>query len=147
MALPSGCGTIFDDQRQEGSSCLSGGLDSASTLTLVFSFCRLLFEEIGLGNLTVLEKIRQVANNPELSPNSPQDIMKEIMVTCYMGTKNSSETTKVRAAKLAEEMGTLHYEVNIDSMFDATISTLKQVHSTSPAFEAHGGSPLEDLAL
>jgi len=70
------------------------------------------------------------------------------MVTCYMGTKNSSHETRERAASLAKETGALHYEVNIDELFTSTLHVFKQISKDKdPKFEVHGGTALTDLAL
>jgi len=73
--------------------------------------------------------------------------MKEILVTCYMGTKNSSRETKERAKALANEVNTIHYEIKIDELFDATLSVFSQISAQTPKFEANKGSYIEDLAL
>jgi len=74
--------------------------------------------------------------------------MNLIMVTCYMGTKNSSDETKERAKNLASEVGSVHFEVNIDELFEATLNVFKQIspHKT-PKFENKGGDYAGDLAL
>lgn len=73
--------------------------------------------------------------------------MKEILVTCYMGTKNSSHETKSRAKSLAAEVNSIHYEIKIDQLFDATLSVFSQISEQTPKFESMKGSAIEDLAL
>jgi len=51
--------------------------------------------------------------------------MENIMVTCYMGTKNSSKETWDWASNLAKEGGAIHYEVNIDELFTSTLNVFK----------------------
>ena len=41
-------------------------------------------------------------------PTDPRELANRIFVTCYMGTENSSEETKKRAANLSEEIGSYH---------------------------------------
>ena len=70
------------------------------------------------------------------------------MVTCYMGTKNSSKETRERAAKVSAQTGAVHFEVNIDELFTSTLNVFKQISPTKePKFEVHGGTALTDLAL
>ena len=41
-------------------------------------------------------------------PTDPRELANRIFVTCYMGTENSSEETRMRASNLAEEIGSYH---------------------------------------
>ena len=44
----------------------------------------------------------------EYVPSDPRELANRIFVTCYMGSENSSEETRKRAACLAEEIGSYH---------------------------------------
>lgn len=64
-----------------------------------------------------------------------------------MGTKNSSEETRTRAAALAKEIGSTHFDVNIDSVVSSFEGVVTQVLKKKPQFKVHGGSATENLAL
>ena len=55
-------------------------------------------------------------------PDTYEELIKTIMYTAYMGTKNSSEETKERARKIAAEIGTYHMAGTIDDLYKS-IST------------------------
>lgn len=58
-------------------------------------------KEIEEGNIKVLSDLREIVKIKDFLPKNPHDIMKEVMVSCYMGTKNSSSVTKSRAKSIA----------------------------------------------
>lgn len=69
------------------------------------------------------------------------------MVTCYMGTENSSAETKARAAELASQIGSYHHGIVIDTAISAILGIFQQVTKLAPRFKVQGGSPRENLAL
>jgi NAD+ synthase (glutamine-hydrolysing) len=90
---------------------LSGGLDSASVATMVGSMCHLVFTAIEEEkDEQVLSDLRSVVKDLSFTPSSPKDIAKELLVTTYMGTKNSSSETLKRAKSLADDIGCLFYD-------------------------------------
>jgi NAD+ synthase (glutamine-hydrolysing) len=108
----------------------------------------MLVDHIKLGNTQVLNDVRRVAKyGPTETPTDAKDLAKRIFFTCYMGTKNSSEETRSRAAALAAQIGATHLDVNIDAVvasFEGIVSTtLKK----QPKFKVHGGTSTENLAL
>jgi NAD+ synthase (glutamine-hydrolysing) len=81
-------------------------------------------------------------------PETDRELMENIMFSAYMGTKNSSEETKVRAANMAAEIGSTHFENNIDDLFKTVTSTFTGIVGCEPPkYESQGGTPAEDLAL
>ena len=86
---------------------LSGGADSGTIAIMVRRMVDLAIEELGIENLK--EKLG-------LSTNilNAKDIMASIMITAYQGTQNSSVETASAARKLAEFIGSTHYEWDID---------------------------------
>eukprot|EP00298_Acanthocystis_sp_HF-20_P016177 c21401_g1_i2.p1 GENE.c21401_g1_i2~~c21401_g1_i2.p1 ORF type:complete len:756 (+),score=324.28 c21401_g1_i2:72-2339(+) len=154
---------------------LSGGADSSSTAAMVGCMCQLVVkacspENGGLPRLNVLRDVRNIVGEVEdpnptslikcesetgeicfvpdgYIPRDPKELAHRIFFTSYMGTVNSSEQTCQRAKGLAEEIGSHHYDVRIDSV----VGSIQQffvdhIHKT-PKFEIHGGSPPEDIAL
>ena len=70
---------------------LSGGLDSCSVALTVFNMCVIIAKEIiERKKEKVLNDLRKIVKNNEYYPKDAQDIMKQLMFTCYMATNNSS---------------------------------------------------------
>ena len=74
--------------------------------SIVFSMCRMLFEAVQKqtsysGGKSTLEVLRSILHLPNFYPKSAEDIAQEVLVTCFMGTKNSSKETRSRAKALA----------------------------------------------
>lgn len=84
---------------------LSGGVDSSSTALIVFSMCRMIVASVQLGDSKVLSDLRRILGDPEYTPNLATELCNRILVTCYMGTENSSKETRQRAAQLAAQIG------------------------------------------
>jgi len=57
------------------------------------------------------------------TPAKYQDIVGQVLVTGYLGTKNSSEQTYDRAKRLAESIGAHHLDINIDEIYDSVVNT------------------------
>lgn len=53
----------------------------------------------------VITDLRKITAVPDFTPKSPQEICERLLVTCYMGTENSSKETKDRANILAKAIG------------------------------------------
>ena len=128
---------------------LSGGADSAATASMVGIMCQLVFEEIQKGNEEILSELRLVVRSPAFMPTSHLQIANRVLHTVYMGTANSSDATRARAAALAEQIGAFHKEAPIDTMVMAALHVHASFLSDGemPRFASEGGSPSEDLAL
>ncbi|CEH16715.1 glutamine-dependent nad synthetase with gat domain-containing protein [Ceraceosorus bombacis] len=142
---------------------LSGGIDSCATSVIVFSMCRLVYEQAALPDKRrtytkeqvdtsklVLEDLRRIVGEKEESdwiPASPQDVCNRLFVTCYMGTSNSSVDTRSRAKQLALAIGSYHIDLNMDLIITAIVQLFTLVTSKTPRFKVHGGSSAENLAL
>ena len=96
--------------------CFSKGIDSSSTACIVASMCRQVCLAVGNGNKQVLHDIQRIVNDPSYVPADPKELCGRIFVTCYMGTENSSQETKERAANLAKDIGSYHLG-ELDSTF------------------------------
>ena len=105
---------LFDYLRKSKSKgfvlSLSGGADSSTIAVLVAEMVKRGVEELGLD--TFLEKLnlkfRPKTSDPE------KEIVGELLITAYQGTKNSSEDTFQSAKKLAESLGAKFYSWTID---------------------------------
>jgi|LauGreDrversion4_2_1035121.scaffolds.fasta_scaffold1279890_1 NAD+ synthase (glutamine-hydrolysing) len=68
-----------------------------------------------------MNDLRAVVKDEHFVPKSYQDIVGRILVTSYLGTKNSSSDTLKRAKSVANGIGSLHYELDIDSAYESII--------------------------
>lgn len=129
---------------------LSGGIDSCSTATLVFSMCRIVMQALKDGNKQVEEDVRRLisAYGERNLPTTAQELCNKILHTCYMGMESqSSQETRSRAERLAKDIGAYHTDLNIDSVFHAEKNLLTQATGFEPNFRVHGGTTAENLAL
>ncbi|KAF9977179.1 glutamine-dependent NAD(+) synthetase [Actinomortierella ambigua] len=129
---------------------LSGGIDSCATATIVASMCRLVVRSCAKGDKQTIADARQVAGEPAESgyiPTDPREFANRIFHTCYMGTTNSSIETRTRSKELAENIGSYHIDMNMDMVVSALQALFTLITGRTPAFRAHGGSNVENLAL
>ena len=80
---------------------------------------RIAFQSIESGDQDTLAKVRAIVRIPDFAPKRFQDIVNQLLVTCYLGTKHSSAETLDRAKRLAEGVGAQHFAVEIDEACDA----------------------------
>jgi len=64
-----------------------------------------------------------------------------------MGTRNSKDSSKSKASRVASAIGAKHYDINIDNTFDAFVKQFKGATGLEPKYESAGGSNTEDIAL
>ncbi|KAK2725857.1 glutamine-dependent NAD(+) synthetase-like [Artemia franciscana] len=126
---------------------LSGGVDSSSSATLVFSMCTLVFNAVEQGDTQVLSDVRRIVGDGSYKPNSPKDLCNKLFVTCYMGSENSSRETRERASDLARDIGSYHLNISIDTAVSAVLSIFCLATGRTPQFRSKGGGPRENLAL
>ncbi|KAF5843733.1 glutamine-dependent NAD(+) synthetase [Dunaliella salina] len=144
---------LWDYLRRSGGagylSPLSGGADSASTAAIVGAMCQMVKAAVDKGDQQVMQDARRIG---QYSPEEPiastsQEFASRVFVTVYMGTVNSSQETRDRAAQLAREIGAYHINFGIDTVVEALVSLFATIMGKRPAFRAHGGSNAENLAL
>ncbi|KAK8784599.1 hypothetical protein V5799_009035 [Amblyomma americanum] len=126
---------------------LSGGIDSASVATLVFSMCRLVCAAVKNGDQDVLRDARRIVGDPEYVPREPRELCNRVLVTCYMGTENSSRETRALSKDLANQIGSYHMSVAIDAAVTAVVAIFSTLTGRIPKFRVLGGGSREDLAL
>lgn len=150
IALGPAC-WLWDYLRRSGQGGfflpLSGGVDSSSTATIVHSMCRQVVSAIQHGNSQVLQDVRKLLADQTYVPESAAALCNRFLVTCYMGSENSSVETRQRAAMLAQQVGSYHLEINIDGAVRAILSIFTLVTGLTPAFKVNGGCPRQNLAL
>ncbi|KAJ9581246.1 hypothetical protein L9F63_023572, partial [Diploptera punctata] len=126
---------------------LSGGVDSSSVATIVFSMCNLVVDAIQEGEALLLKNVRRIVCDGEYVPENAKELCGRLFVTCYMGSENSSQETKSRAACLAEQIGSYHMNVCFDVAVSAVLGIFTSVTGLVPKFASRGGSARESLAL
>ena len=130
---------------------LSGGADSSAVAAIVGAMCNLVHAAIQEGNEGVLADARRIMGRaPDevgFTPQSPQEIANAILHTVFMGTDNSSNATRTRAAGLATQIGAFHYSITIDTIVSAVLGVFKLVTGQTPRYLTQGGGHAEDLAL
>ena len=68
-------------------------------------------------------------------------------MTSYLGTKHSSKETTERSRRIAEAIGSHHFDIGIDEVCDAIKGVFAKATLKTPKFVADGGQYAEDLAL
>ena len=68
---------------------------------------------------------------PTLTLEQRRQKVNELLVTAYMGTTNSGSTTRNAAKSLAEEIGALHYDGQIQEAMDTHLSVFEQMTGVS----------------
>lgn len=142
---------LWDYLRRSGQGgfflCLSGGADSSATALIVFSMCRMIVQSIEIGDAKVLSDIRKILGDHEYKPNSATELCNRILVTCYMGSENSSKETRNRAATLAAQIGSYHMLISIDKAMSAVLEVFSSVTGLFPKFASRRGCARQNLAL
>lgn len=126
---------------------LSGGVDSTSTAIIVFSMCRMVCASVQEGDEQVLKDIRQILVDLEYTPTDPKDLCNRLLVTCYMGSENSSKETRQRANALSDQVGSYHLSIAIDTAVTAVLNIFTTITGMAPKFRARGGCMRQNLAL
>lgn len=126
---------------------LSGGVDSSSTATIVFSMCHLVVKAVSNGEEKVLEDIRRIVSQSDYVPRDPRELCGRLFHSVYMATENSSVETKARAKMLAQQIGSYHLPVVIDSAVSACLGIFSAATGHIPKFRVRGGTPRENIAL
>lgn len=108
---------------------------------------KLVLQSIESGQQTTLADLRRVTGISDFSPKSPEEIVSALLTSCYMGTVNSSDETRSRAKRLAEKLGSFHYDSSIDDAVNAYMSMIKSTLNFTPKYMIEGGTHAENLAL
>uniref|UniRef100_A0A1I8NS65 Glutamine-dependent NAD(+) synthetase n=1 Tax=Stomoxys calcitrans TaxID=35570 RepID=A0A1I8NS65_STOCA len=126
---------------------LSGGVDSSSSATIVHSMCRMIVSAVQSGDPQVLHDIRKILADHEYTPDNPAALCNRLLVTCFMGSVNSSKETRRRASQLASQLGSYHIEISIDTAVNALLGIFNAVTGLTPRFRTQGGCARQNLAL
>ncbi len=91
---------------------LSGGADSSAIASLCYLAFQLASDEFPIDEIK-----KKLAYFSALKDcNSIDEMFHKALTTVYQGTLNSSEATRNSAKKLAENIGSTHYEIQIDEI-------------------------------
>jgi len=128
---------------------LSGGADSSSVAAIVGIMCNIVCDAANEDSSgEVAAEVRRVCNlGDDVFTFSPEKMAHKILSTCYMGTSNSGNATKVRAQKLSSVINSYHLTLNIDAMISAVLAVFQLATGKMPRFSSLGGTNCEDLAL
>jgi NAD+ synthase (glutamine-hydrolysing) len=155
QSLDALCLYIWDYLKKSGAAGfllpLSGGADSGLTSGIIYHFAHKVIDYLtnrGEGTRTeILGHLRKIVRDEKFDPKTPEEVVSKIFYTRYMGTNNSSQETKNRAAKLAEQIGANHQSVNISGICDNFKVLIKNTMNMDPKFKSEGGNWRTDIAL
>lgn len=97
---------------------LSGGLDSCTVALVVYNMCHLLYTQMQTPQRDeILGQLRKVLREKDYTPTSAKEMCSKLLFTVYLATENSSEITRARAVRIAEQFGCQHRAVNFDTIY------------------------------
>ncbi len=110
---------LFDYLRKSYSQgfvvSLSGGADSTATVVLISLMVHLAIKDLGFeGFLEKLKHIKAIQDKVTVP-----EIVQELLLTAYQGTRNSSDTTRNAALKISEAVNANFYNLEIDNLVEA----------------------------
>ena len=84
---------------------LSGGLDSCSCALIIYLMCKVLAENVD----SVRQDLSRIlGTNTESILTDPKAICNKILYSCYLGTNNSSDSSRLRAKNLAKTINSYY---------------------------------------
>jgi NAD+ synthase (glutamine-hydrolysing) len=110
---------------------LSGGADSAMVTYIAATGIRLGMAE--LGNTEFINKFFPYLNG--LSVHTPRNIIKQLITTAYQATENSGQVTKNAAEKVAENIGTTHFDFDVQPVFNEYLKIGEKIKGNPLNFE------------
>jgi NAD+ synthase (glutamine-hydrolysing) len=122
-------------------------LDSSTVALFVYGMAKVVLSSIAAGSNTTLTDLRRVTGIETLVPETPEQIVHLLLMTCYTPTVNSSEETRSRAERLAEKLGARHLSVPIDQLVEASMAIIDKALHFTPKYMIEGGTRSENLAL
>ncbi|GLT57304.1 hypothetical protein SLA2020_302860 [Shorea laevis] len=120
----------------------------SSVAAIVGCMCQLVVKEIANGDEQVkADAIRNGNYSDGQFPTDGREFAMRIFYTVYMGSDNSSEATKMRAKTLADEIGSWHLDVCIDSVVSALLSLFQTLTGKRPRYKVKEGLKAHFLFL
>ncbi|HEX6962583.1 MAG TPA: NAD(+) synthase [Lacipirellula sp.] len=95
---------------------LSGGADSAAVACLVALMVK--FGVADLGADRFLKNLGRATTSEDLA-SAPHAIVNSLLTTVYQATRNSSQITRQAASAIADAVGALHLELDVDDVCES----------------------------
>ena len=95
---------------------LSGGADSTSAAVLVHIAIRLAEMELGFDGLK--QRFAPLFDSLNPSPKNCDQLIGQLLTTVYQSTKNSGDVTRNAAKEVADAIGSVHFELDVQPMVD-----------------------------
>jgi len=76
---------------------LTGRVDASVVAALVVSMAQMVMESIENGNKKTLQQLQRILRDDHFVPQRYQDIIKNILVTSFIGSDSANEVAKQRA--------------------------------------------------
>lgn len=117
---------------------LSGGADSATVAVMVSLLCKKIYKEITeRKDEFILKELRRIIKNDSYYPKNDKDICNNILVTACLTTSSTPSKSKVNSQAIADEIGSVHYNMDIDKIISAFVDTFNENFSTKCDFSNH----------
>ncbi|MCL2346693.1 MAG: NAD(+) synthase [Planctomycetaceae bacterium] len=120
---------MFDEMRKVKAGgftlSLSGGADSATVAALVWLGVQFGVRELGVESFAG-RFVRWFAKEGVAALQKPDDLVAELLTCVYQRTKNSSETTRNAAAKLARAIGAKFYEFDVEPLVQSYMQMVER---------------------
>lgn len=114
---------LFDYMRKSRSRgfvvSLSGGVDSAAVAVLVQVMVRLAVAELGAADFIERTGLAGTVDPARMGEDAAAILMRHLLTTAYQSTRNSSEVTRNAAAAVAREIGSRHFELDVDGLVES----------------------------
>ncbi len=128
---------LFDYLRKSRSRgfvlSLSGGADSAAVAVLVASMVRYAWSEIG-----PYEIRNRLSHVPQLAGcRTPQEATEQLLTCVYQRTRNSGDTTRDAAKRLAESLGAPFHEIAIDRLVAEYTNLITPIYGKPPRWNVN----------
>ncbi|WCJ26567.1 Glutamine-dependent NAD(+) synthetase [Euphorbia peplus] len=125
---------------------LSGGPDSSSVAAIVGSMCQLVIKEIEDGNEQVKDDAIRIGcyTNGQF-PIDSKEFSNRIFYTIFMGSENSCESSRKQAKDLAQEIGSWHLDVSIDTIVSTLLLVVQKLVGKGPPKKVDENRGLKDI--
>ena len=82
-----------------------------------------------------------------LCPKNSKILSVNFLITCYLGTTNSSDETRDRAKRISAALGAQHFDMDIDEAYESFVKIFAKATGKTPKYVSNDGTYAEDLAL
>ncbi|HEY6555778.1 MAG TPA: NAD(+) synthase [Polyangiaceae bacterium] len=128
---------LFDYMRKSRANgfvvSLSGGADSSAVACLVRYMVEFCLAE--LGPTGVADKLGYVPGLPHAKGAAA--LCRRLLTTVYQATRNSSDLTKSAAQGVAEALGALHFDLDVEALVDGYVSLVSDALGYELTWKEH----------